>query len=277
MPDGHYEFVRMPFGLANGPAVFQRMINAVLGPLRYTVALAYMDDILLPTTTVEEGLQSLRMILDVLRGAGLTLRLGNWCYFFYDRVDYLGYDISAEGLRPGSQKIECVADFPKPADVHQLRQFLGLTSYFRKFVHGYATIARPLTKLTVKDEAWVWTTQHDAAFVELKKRLVEKPVLAHFSFEAKTQVHTDASKDGLGAILLQEQVNGEFHPVVYASRRTSEYEERYHSYELETLAVVWALEKFRTYLIGLKFAVVTDCNAVRATLSKRDLLPRIGR
>ncbi|XP_077534640.1 uncharacterized protein LOC144146572 [Haemaphysalis longicornis] len=261
-PDGHYEFVRMPFGLANAPAVFQRMINAVLGPLRYSVAVAYMDDILLPTTTVDEGLEHLRKILEALRRAGLTLRLSK-CYFFCDRVDCLGYDISAEGVQPGTLKLQCVAEFPKPTNVHEVRRFLGLASYFRRFVKGFATIAKPLTKLTSKDKTWKWTAEQDFAFAELKKRLIEKPILAHFSFDARTEVHTDASRDGLGAILLQEQAKGQLHPVVYASRRTTECEERYHSYELETLAVVWALEKFRFYLIGLNFKVVTDCNAVR--------------
>ncbi|KAL3213504.1 hypothetical protein MRX96_035335 [Rhipicephalus microplus] len=119
------------------------------------------------------------MILEVLHEAALTLRLSS-CYSFYDRFNYLGYDISAERVRPGSLKIECVADFPKPADVKQLRSFLGLTSYFRKFVEVYVTIARSLTKLTVKHEDWAWTTHPDAAFIELKQRLVERPVLAHF-------------------------------------------------------------------------------------------------
>lgn len=199
------------------------------------------------------------------------------CYLFYDRVDYLGYDISTEGVRPGSLKIQSVADFPKPAYVHQQCPLLGLISYFRNFVQAFNIIAKHLTKLTAKYEVWVWTTQHNVAFVEIKKQMIQKPVLRYFLFEARTEVHTDVSRDGLRAILLQEQVSGEFLAFVYASQLTIEYEERHHSHKLETLAVVWALEKFWTDLIGLKFTVVTDCNAVRATLIKKDLLPQIGR
>lgn len=114
----------MPFGLANAPAVFQRMINAVLGHLRYSVALAYMDDFLLPTTTVEEGLEHLRKILEALRRAGLTLRWSK-CYFFRDHVDYLGYDISAEGVQLGTLKLQYVAEFPKPTKAFDETDFQG--------------------------------------------------------------------------------------------------------------------------------------------------------
>lgn len=274
-PDGQFEFVRMPFGLTNAPAVFQRMINTVLGPLRYSVAMAYMDDILIPSVTINEGLQHLEEVLRVLKDAGLTLRLSK-CHFFQDQVDYLGYEVTAKGISPGGSKTESIRSFPRPTDVHSLRQFLGLTGHFRRFVKGYASIALPLTRLTAKDAPWEWTTEQEEAFVALKRHLIERPILAHYSPSAKTQVHTDASQEGLGAILMQEN-DGMFHPVSYASRRTTVDERKYHSHELETLAIVWALEKFRVYVLGLQFTVVTDCDAVRCTLTKRNLLPRIGR
>ncbi|XP_064479068.1 uncharacterized protein LOC135392282 [Ornithodoros turicata] len=275
-PDGYYEFVRMPFGLSNAPAVFQRMVNSVLGPLRYSIALAYMDDILIPSTSVEEGLQHLEEVLKVLQSSGLTLRLGK-CSFLQDQVDYLGYEVSASGIRPGRRKLESILDFPRPNDVHRVRQFLGLTSYFRRFVKGFATVAAPLTKLTAKNVPWEWTDEQETAFRALKLAITERPVLAHYAQDAETEVHTDASQDGLGAVLMQKQTDERFHPVAFASRRTTTEERKYHSHELETLAIVWALEKFRVYVLGIKFTVVTDCNAVRCTMTKRSLLPRIGR
>lgn len=275
-PDGHYEYLRMPFGLANAPAVFQRTINKVLGNLRYGSALAYMDDILVPSIDFASGLASLREVLISLKEAGLTLRLKKCC-FFMEKVDYLGHEISSEGVQPGSRKTDAVSNFPTPTNVHTVRQFLGLASYFRKYINGFATIARPLTSLTKKDMAFVWKEEQQTSFKTLKEKLATRPLLAIYDSELATEVHTDASKIGIGGILLQRQKDNSLRPVMYYSRQTTKEEQRYHSYELETLAVVNSLKQFRVYLVGIYFTVITDCNAIRTTLTKRDLIPRIGR
>jgi transposase InsO family protein len=274
-PDGHFEFLRMPFGLVNAPAVFQRLVHEVLGPLRFTSTLVYMDDLLLPTASYDAGLKDLEKVLKVLRDAHLTLRLSK-CSFFQTKVDYLGHEISAEGVRPGSAKIKAVQDFKTPQNVREVRQFLGLTSFFRKYIPNFAQLAKPLTMLTCKGADFVWESRQDRAFQELKARLTERPLLAIYSVDAETEVHTDASKTGLGGILFQKQ-EGNWKPIAYFSRQTTKEEQRYHSYELETLAVVQTLKKFRTYLIGIKFRVVTDCNALRTAFTKKDILPRVGR
>ncbi|KAK9747466.1 Reverse transcriptase (RNA-dependent DNA polymerase) [Popillia japonica] len=144
-PDGTYEFTKMPFGLVNGPAIFQRLINSVLGSLRFTVAMAYMDDVLIPSSSVEEGLANLEQILVVFRRANLKLNLKK-CYFLYENIDYLGFQISAKGIRPGERKAKCVLQFPVPINVRGVRQFLGLTGFFRRFIKDYAKISKPLTK-----------------------------------------------------------------------------------------------------------------------------------
>ncbi|KAJ3653992.1 hypothetical protein Zmor_013208 [Zophobas morio] len=275
-PDGHYEFLRVPLGLCNAPAVFQRTINKVLGNLRYGKALAYMDDILLPTEDIESGMANLRLVLQSLRTAGLTLRPAK-CQFFMEKVEYLGHEISGQGIRPGKAKTVAVENFPTPTDVRGVRQFLGLASYFRKYVRDFAKIAKPLTILTKKDTVFTWGDEQRIAFDALKKSLTSRPLLAIYDPQLTTEVHTDASKWGIGGILLQRQRDGTVRPVLYYSRQTTKEEQRYHSYELETMAVVYTLKAFRIYLIGLKFKVVTDCSAIRATLSKRDLVPRIGR
>lgn len=276
-PDGHYEFKRMPFGLANAPAVFQRIMNRLLGSRRFDSAHAYMDDLLIPSATIDEGFEKLEDILKLLQDAGLTLKLEK-CRFFDKKIEYLGYEVSSDGIKPGERKTIAVKEFPTPNNTHELRQFLGLASYFRKFVKGFGEVARPLTKLLKKDSQWSWGEEQIKAFATLKTKLIERPILALFDPKLKTELHTDASSLGLGGILMQTQAEtGALKPVAYFSRQTTPEERHFHSYELETLAVVCSLKKFRPYLLGLEFTVYTDCNALRTTLTKRDLIPRIAR
>jgi len=275
-PDGQYEFTRMPFGIANGPSVYQRMINQVLGPLRFTIAMVFMDDVLIPSRTVEDGLYNLETVLETFVNANLTLNLKK-CNFLCTEIEYLGFQISEGSIAPSKRKIEAVMNFPRPRDVHNVRQYLGLTGYFRRYVQGYAQITKPLTSLLHKDTPWEWTEDQDAAFEKLKSILTNKPILKLYDPLSEMEVHCDASQLGLGAILLQKDERASMHPVAYASRQTTAEESRYHSTELETLAVVWSLQKFRTYLIGKKFKVITDCAAVRWTFCKKNIVPRIGR
>lgn len=168
--------------------------------------------------------------------------------------------------------------FPTPCNVHEVRQFLGLTGYFRKFIQGYGEIARPLTSLLKKAATWCWSNEEDQAFSLLKTKLTSRPVLALYDPCLETELHTDASALGVGGILMQRQRDTRvLKPVAYFSRQTTPEEKHLHSYELETLAVVCSLKKIRVYLVGLHFKVYTDCAALRTTLTKRDLIPRIAR
>lgn len=276
-PDGHYEYTRMPFGLVNAPAVFQHMINKALGKDRYDLAMPYMDDLLSPATTIDDGLDKLRKILESLRKASLTLNVKK-CYFFQTSLDYLGYEVSKDGLRPGSKKIDAVASFPVPTNIHHVRQFVGLASFFRRFIPNFGAIAKPLTSLTKANVPWSWEQPQEEAFNTIKAKLIQRPLLALYDPSFITEVHCDASKHGVGGILLQKpDEKSPLRPVAYFSKQTTKEEEFLHSYELETLAVVLSLKKFRIYLIGINFKVYTDCNALRTTLTKRDLVPRIAR
>lgn len=277
-PDGQYEYNRMPFGLANAPAVFQRMMNHVLGPARFDKATVYIDDLLIYGKTPAECIDRLEEVLGLLRKADLKLNLSK-CNFLLNKINFLGYEISSAGVRPGKAKTQSVVDFPRPENVHNVRQFLGLVNYFRKFVQGFAQLAHPLTKLLKKNAIWEWTDDHEASFRTLKANLLKRPVLALYDPLAETELHADASKLGVGGILLQrpQGCEGPFHPVAYYSRQTTPEERNFHSYELETLAVVCALKKFRVFLLGQVFKVVTDCSALRSTFDKRDLVPRIAR
>ncbi|KAG6439566.1 hypothetical protein O3G_MSEX000882, partial [Manduca sexta] len=265
----------MPFGLANAPAVFSRLIRRALGSLESKIAI-YLDDLTIPSTSIEEGIDLLEEVLNLLTKANLKLNLKK-CSFLKTSVSYLGHEVTAGSIRPGLTKINAVSEFKRPQNVHQIRQFIGLASYFRKFVRGFAEIARPLTYLTKNNTEWVWGHDQEHAFTTIKAILTTRPVLAIYDPHATTEVHTDASKLGLGGILLQYQTDGLLRPVAYFSRVTSQEEQHYHSFELETLAVVESLKRFRIYIMGIPIKVVTDCAALRTTLSKKDLIPRIAR
>lgn len=271
-PDGQYEYNRLPFGLANAPSV----LNQTLGALRYDSVAVYIDDILIASKTEEEGLLKLRKVLEAIRTEGLTLKLSK-CQFLMSKTTFLGFEISGEGIRTGEEKTKALTEFPEPKDVHSVRQFLGLASYFRQFVNRFALIAKPLNLLLHKNQPWVWNNEQKRAFGKLKEILSSRPVLSIYNPNARTEVHTDASKHGIAGVLLQEGEDHKLHPVAYFSRRTSHCEQNYHSYELETLAVVETLKKFRVYLLGQEFTVVTDCSALTTAQTKRDLVGRIAR
>lgn len=153
----------MPFGPTNCPAIFSRMINTALGNLLYSVALAYLDDIIIPSKSVEDGLIKLRLVLKSLQEAGLTIKLEK-CRFFTKKIEYLGFEVSRAGIKPGKRKILAVEKFPVPKNVRELRGFIGLASYFRRFVRGFAVIARPLTDMLSKNVRFEWKSEQDDAF-----------------------------------------------------------------------------------------------------------------
>lgn len=250
-PDGHYQFKRMPFGLCNAPAFFQRMINLILGSLDGNTAMAYLDDIISRSQTFKDGIKKLNKILIVLMSAGVTLNLKK-CHFFKQKVEYLGFEISQTGIAPGTKKLNSIKSFPIPENIKAVRSFVGLASYFRRFVKGFSTIIKPMTDLLAKNKSFFWGTEQKKAFEDIKLKLTTRPILAIYNVNGKTEVHTDASQHGLGAVLLQQQGDNLMHPISYYSRKTTNDEAKYHSYELEALAIVCALEKFRVYFISLK-------------------------
>jgi hypothetical protein len=183
-PDGHYEYLRMPFGLVNAPAAFQRTINSILGKLRHHPAMAHLYDILIPSTTFSMGLSALREVFELFRQDGMTFRLSK-CRFFFGQLEYLGHELSAKGIRPGQAKTIAIRDYPRPTNVHEVRQFIGLTSYFRKFIRGFATLAKPLTTLTKQNVPFVWGADEEESFQVLIQRLAKRPVLALYRVRQK--------------------------------------------------------------------------------------------
>ncbi|CAH2208553.1 jg1094, partial [Pararge aegeria aegeria] len=178
---------------------------------------------------------------------------------------------------PSPRKVEALAKTPPPGNVKQVRQFLGLAGYFRRYIKDFATKTRCIAYLTRKGVSFHWRDEQEKVRQDLIRHLTSEPILAIFDHKLPTEVHTDASSIGYGAVLLQTQRDGKKHVVTYFSKVTQGAESKYHSYELETLAVVKALQSFRHYLVGLKFVVVTDCNALKSTERKKDLVPRVAR
>jgi hypothetical protein len=229
-----------------------------------------IDNIIIPSKSVDEGLTRLRAVLDKFREHNLTLKLSK-CEFFKSRFNYLGREISAAGVKPGNHKIQAVLKMKSPQNVKEVRQFLGLSGYFRKFVKDYARMVEPLTRLTKKSVAWVWSEEQEKAVQQVKSVLTTRPVLAIFDASLATELHTDSSSLGFGSALVQINENGQRCVIAYYSKQTSVEQRNYHSYEFETLAVVLFLRHFRAYLLEIEFKVLTDCSALRTTFSKRDL------
>lgn len=276
-PEGHYEYLKMPYGLANAPVVYQRIISDTLRPfIESGKALVYIDDVLIPSETIDEGLQTLDEVLRILTTAGFSINLKK-CTFLADEVEYLGRTISHGQVRPSQHKIEALIKARTPTNVKEVRQFLGLAGYFRRYIPGYSLKTACIANLLRKGVHFQWTVEHEQVRKDIIDRLTNEPVLAIYDPALPTEVHTDASSRGYGAVLLQTDAEGRKRPIAYFSKVTQGAEPRYHSYELETLAVVKALQHFRHYLIGNKFKVITDCNALKLTQRKKDLLPRVAR
>ena len=250
---GLYQFCRMPFGLSGAPASFQRLMDSVLRGLPF--ASTYLDDILVYSPNIESHKDHLHQVFLCLHKAGLTLR-GRKCCIGVPKVCYLGHIFSASGIQPDPSKVHAVQAWPTPVDVTTLRQFLGLASYYRRYVQNFADIAAPLHALTQKGVPFHWTTAHDDAFSHLKSVLTQAPILTYpdFSTTAPTfLLQTDASDVGLGAVLEQGG-----HVIAYASRALTKSESNYSAIQKECLAVVFGMKQFRHYLLGRSFTLMTD-------------------
>lgn len=276
-PLGQYEYIYMPFGLANAPPVFQRIINQILQRLiREKKIVVFLDDINIATKTLEEHRTILGEVLIALALAGLILNFDK-CKFAYEEIVYLGYVVNSRGIKPNEEHLRAIREFPVPRNTKEAQCCYGLFSYFRRFVKNFSNIARPISALTRKDAIFNWSKECTDAFEFLKKQLTEAPILCIFDPNKETELHTDASSRGFGAGILQKQDDKRFHPVAWFSKCTTPAESKYHSFELETLAIVYALKRFRMFLEGIPFTIVTDCNSLTLTLNKKLINPRIAR
>ncbi|KAI9556842.1 pol polyprotein [Daphnia sinensis] len=250
--DGLFEFKVMPFGLTNAPATFQRMMDVVLAGLKWNSCLVYLDDIVVFAPTVSQHLERLESVLQRIERAGLKLKLSK-CSFLEQSLKVLGFIVSGEGISADPEKISAMRDFPVPRNVKEVQSFLGLCSYYRRFVPNFAR-----------------------SFEAMKTILISPPILAHPRYDLPMEIHCDASNYGVGAVLVQKHGDEE-HVIAYASRLLSNPEINYSVSEKECLALVWSVRKFRSYIWGLKIRVVTDHHSLCWLLKKRDLSGRLAR
>ena len=251
---GLYEYLVMPFGLANAPATFQNMINEVLRDLIDHGVVAYMDDILIYSAEEEEHVRIVTGVLQLLQSNGLAVAPEK-CEWHASKVEFLGYIISAEGVSMAEDKVQTLLEWAPPTNVTAVQSFLGFANFYRRFIEGFSKVCKPLTDLTKKGIRWQWTEEAQNAFDTLKRRFTTAPILRHFDPALPTVMETDASDFAIGAVLSQ-QVEGRLHPVAFHSRKMDKAEINYEIHDKEMLAVVSGFKEWRRYLEGARFQII---------------------
>ncbi|KAL8598384.1 hypothetical protein ACOMHN_032661 [Nucella lapillus] len=257
-PEGQYSWKRMPFGLKNASAIFSRMMRKLLSPLEREDVHNFIDDVLIASEDWEEHLKAVDLVLGRLEEEGLTAKPSK-CHLGHKELAFLGHEIGNSIIKPESDKVDKLVSASRPTTKKQIRAFLGLAGYYRKFISNFAEIATPLTDATKKGkpEKVEWTEQCETAFMLLKSNLSKKPVVILPNSEQEYVLRTDASDKGIGAVLLQER-DGDLRPVAYSSKKLNNAEQNYSTIEKECLGVVWAIKKFEPYLYGSHFILETD-------------------
>ena len=272
---GLYEYNVMSFGLTNAPPTFQRLMHRVLHGLDWIICLVYIDDVILFSSTVEEHLLRLSAVFDRLRNANLKLKPSK-CHFARSSVNFLGFVVSAEGILPDTSKIDAVKTCPTPRSVTEVRSFLGLCTYYRRFVRDFAQIASPLNRLTRKSVPFVWDKSCQGAFQEMKNRLCSPPILAYPDFSQPFHLYTDASQHAIGYILGQFIDNKEI-VISYGRRELNIAETCYSTTEHEALAVIDGIKRYQPYLYGGTFYVHSDHGSLSWLMKVKDPTGRLAR
>ena len=269
-----WEFNVMPFGLTGAPATFQRCMNYIL--MDSTHAMVYIDDIIIFSKNFEEHLQDIENVFERLLVAGLKIKPTK-CDFAKKSVTFLGHIVSAEGIMPDPTNTDKIRRFPRPRNVKEIQQFLGLVGYYRKFIRDFAKIAAPLVKLVKKSEDFRWTEDQQRAFEELRDKLLHPPILRYPNLKKPFLLMTDASGFALGAVLGQQEDNEKDHVIAYASRGLKPHEKNYSTIEKEALAIVFAFKQFRHYVYGQKIVLYTDHKPLVWLMTHKDTSSRLIR
>ena len=272
---GLYEFKAAPFGLTNMPATFQRVMELALQGLQWTTCLIYLDDVIIFGATHKEHFQRLRQVLQRIQEANFKLKPGK-CELMKKEVEFLGHIVSQKGVRPNPHNTRKIQDWSAPSTVTEVRQFLGLCSYYRRFVKNFSILAKPLFDLTKKESPLQWTTDCQNAFDKLKQHLLSPDIMAYPLDQGGYTLDTDACNDGIGAVLSQMQ-DGKERVIAYASRSLSKSERNYCVTDKELLAVVYFIDYFRHYLLGRNFVTRTDHQALKWLFTIREPKGRIAR
>ncbi|CRL31343.1 RNA-directed DNA polymerase (reverse transcriptase) [Penicillium camemberti] len=278
---GSFKYKVTPFGLTNGPATFQRFMNDVLRECLDEYAVAFVDDILIYSETLEDHQRQVREVLSRLQKAGLQVALPK-CEFSVQRTKFLGFIVSTDGIAVDPGKISVVQSWKAPSTVKGIQSFLGFCNFYRRFIQGYSAISKPLHRLTRQDVSFEWSERCEAAFLLLKRKLMTTPVLRHYDPVRRTRVETDASDGVLGAVLSQYYENDDFwHPVAFFSKTMQPAELNYEIRDKELLAIVRALQEWRPELEGLsrkdRFEILKDHQSLEYFMTTRQMNQRQAR
>nr|CAN64786.1 hypothetical protein VITISV_014071 [Vitis vinifera] len=268
---GSYEFLVMPFGLTNAPTMFCTLMNKIFHPYLDKFVVVYLDDIVIYSNTLKEHEEHLRKVFKILRQNKLYVKKEK-CSFAKEEVSFLGHRIRDGKLMMDDSKVKAIQEWDPPTKVPQLRSFLSLVNYYRRFIKGYSGRAAPLTDLLKKNKAWEWDERCQHAFENLKKAVTEEPVLALPDHTKVFEVHTDASDFAIGGVLMQER-----HLIAFESRKLNDAERRYTVQEKEMTAIVHCLHTWRHYLLGSHFIVKTDNVATSYFQTQKKLSPKQAR
>ena len=272
-PFGKYEYVKVPFGLAQAPAYFQELMTGVLKDLPF--AMAYLDDIIIYSSTPEEHLQHIKTVFKKLHHAKLSMKLSK-CHFFAKEIQYLGHILGMEGIRPVPTKTEAIKAMHPPVNPKQVCAFLRLVGYYRKFIKNFAKIAKPLTMLTRMDVKFKWKETHHCAFMKLKDAIIQAPILRYPDTTKPYIVYTDASNDACGAQLSQLDNEAEF-PVAFLSHTFTDTQRRWSTPEQEAYGIYFAIKKWNYYLQGADIIVRNDHKPLARFLNRKNENTKINR
>ncbi|KAK1662686.1 hypothetical protein QYE76_050845 [Lolium multiflorum] len=262
---GHHEYLVVPFGLTNAPAIFMNLMNKIFMPCMDKFFIVFIDDILIYSKDKAEHAEHLRIVLQTLREHQLYAKFSK-CEFWLDQVEFLGHVISKDGIAVNPSKVASVLDWEAPKNVKEIRGFLGMAGYYRRFIEGFSKIAGPMTKLLRKNTPFVWSDECEKSFQTLKEKLTTAPVLAVPEDGKDYTVYCDASKHGLGCVLKQDPK-----VISYGSRQLRPHEVNYPTHDLELAAVVFALKTWRHFLYGAKCELYTDHKSLKYFFTQKEL------
>ena len=270
---GLYQFSRLPFGVASAPAIFQRLMDTILRGVPHVIC--YLDDLLITGVDEEDHLHNLEQVLKLFTEHGLRLKKEK-CIFLAKSVEYLGHQISKEGIQALPSKVDAIAQAPEPKNVQELRSFLGLLNYYGKFIKNLSSILYPINQLLQASHKWEWTQECQEAFTEAKKQLTSSDVLTHYDPDLPINMAADASAYGIGAVISHVLPDGAERPICFASRTLTTSEQNYAQLEKEALALVFGTKKFHQYLYGRKFTLITDHKPLTAIFGPKKGIPSLA-
>lgn len=270
-----YQFVRMPFGLCNAAQSMCRLMDAVIPSAMREFIFVYIDDLLVVSADYSTHLERLQLVSDCLRKAGLTINVDK-SKFCMREIKYLGHIVGNGKIKADPDRIRSISEFPQPTTVKQVRRFLGMAGWYQRYISNYSDIASPITDLLSNKTRFIWTPEAQIAFDALKTSLTTAPVLTHPDFHLPFYIQCDASKSGVGGVLFQVK-NGEEHPIAFMSKKLNSAQRNYSVTELECLAAIMCIKKFRCYVEGMRFTIITDHASLKWLMAQKDLAGRLAR